>query len=270
MEDISEDTVRRVVESIYSNFDEEFTVEDMARTAMFSKFHFTRLFRKVTGVSPARFLGAVRIQEAKRLLVCSSLSVTEISHLVGYTSVGTFSVKFRAAVGTSPSNYRALGGRPEFSVAEHGDADGRAPEENTAVVTGRVRTRHVDTARLGPIFVGLFPDRIPLGRPIRHTVLREPGPFVIDAAPPGKWYVLAYSVNDDLDAVVRAPVDEGRGFCIGAHGPRRIADGAWVNAVDLTLRPKRRIDPPVVLALLEIGRRGTRRERDRDVARSTA
>jgi AraC-like DNA-binding protein len=259
MEDISEDTVRRVVDSIYSNFDEEFTVEDMARTAMFSKFHFTRLFRRVTGVSPARFLAAVRIQEAKRLLVSSDLSVTEISHLVGYTSLGTFSMKFRLAVGTSPSSYRALGGYTEFTPA---DADRPATREDTAVVTGRVRIRHVDATRLGPIFIGLFPDRIPLGRPVRHTVLHEPGPFVIHAAPPGNWYVLAHSVSDDLDAVVRAPVDDGKGFCVGAHGPRRVTEGAWINAVDLTLRPKRRIDPPVVLALLNLRDRSSRLKRD--------
>jgi AraC family transcriptional regulator len=267
MKDLSEYTVRRVVESIYSNFDEEFTVEDMARTAMFSKFHFTRLFRKVTGVTPARFLSAVRIQEAKRLLVSSNLSVTEIIHLVGYTSLGSFSLKFRAAVGTSPSGYRALGGCcTEFS----GDSDCPDTHESTAVVTGRVRLRHVDATRLGPIFVGLFPERIPFGRPIRHTVLREPGPFVIDAAPPGTWYVLAHSLSDDLETVVRAPVDEGGGSCIGAHGPRRVTDGAWVNGVDLTLRPKRRIDPPVVAPLLGIGRRSARRNRGHEMAKISA
>jgi AraC-like DNA-binding protein len=267
MEDISLDTVSKVVESIYSNFDEEFTVEDMARTAMFSKFHFTRLFRRVTGASPARFLAAVRIQEAKRLLVSSDLSVTEISHLVGYTSLGTFSMKFRGAVGASPSRYRALGGYTRLSGVDSGRP---VRQEDTAVVTGRVHIRHVDATRLGPIFIGLFPDRIPFGRPIRHTVVREPGPFVIDAAPPGTWHVLAHSVSDDPDAVVRAPVDEGTGFCVGAHGPRCITEGSWINAADLTLHPKRRIDPPVVLALLDSRDRNARHDRDPGPARRSA
>lgn len=249
MEDISEGTVYRVVESMYDSFDEEFTVEDMARKAMFSKFHFTRMFRRVTGVSPARFLAAVRIQEAKRLLVSTPLSVTEISHLVGYTSLGTFSVKFHTAVGTSPSRYRALGGYTGYNCVE---SDRPVGEDDTAVVTGRVRPRFIDPRSLGPIFIGLFPDPISLGRPARCTVVRKPGPFVIGAVPPGTWYVHAHSIGDDRDAVVRAPVDECQGLSVGVHGPRDVAVGSWVDAVDLVLRPKRRIDPPVVLAMLDI------------------
>jgi len=41
----------------------------MARSAMLSRFHFARVFEKETGVPPGRFLGAVRIYQAKRLLL---------------------------------------------------------------------------------------------------------------------------------------------------------------------------------------------------------
>src|SRR5918992_4039442 len=106
----AEQSVQRVIESIYRNIGEPITIDDMARTAMFSKFHFARIFQRTTGVSPGRFLSAVRLQEAKKLLLSTSLSVADISHQVGYSSVGTFSSRFKRSVGLSPTVYRELGG----------------------------------------------------------------------------------------------------------------------------------------------------------------
>src|SRR5262245_21485886 len=102
----AEEAVRRVVEAMHNNLADSFTADDMARTAVFSKYHFIRLFRQTTGVTPGRFLAALRIQEAKRLLLATDLSVAEISQRVGYTSVGTFSSRFKVSVGMSPSTYR--------------------------------------------------------------------------------------------------------------------------------------------------------------------
>lgn len=103
---VAEDAVRRVVEAMHDNLGDPFTADDMARTAVFSKYHFIRLFRQTTGVTPGRFLAALRIKEAQRLLLATDLSVAEISQRVGYASVGTFSSRFKLSVGLSPSAYR--------------------------------------------------------------------------------------------------------------------------------------------------------------------
>src|SRR5687768_1524303 len=115
----AEDAVRRVVEAMHENLGEAFTADDMARTAVFSKYHFIRLFRQTTGVTPGRFLARLRIQEAERLLLATDLSVAEISQRVGYTSIGTFSSRFKLSVGVSPSTYRerACGGSDVERVA---------------------------------------------------------------------------------------------------------------------------------------------------------
>lgn len=106
------DVIDQVIEAIYERFSEPITVDDMARTAKYSRFHFTRLFQQAIGVSPGRFLTAVRIQEAKKLLLSTSLSVKEITGRVGYSSVGTFSTRFKENVGLSPRAYRASAPRP--------------------------------------------------------------------------------------------------------------------------------------------------------------
>ena len=118
MESAAEEAVRRVVEAMHDNLGDPFTADDMARTAVFSKYHFIRLFRRTTGVTPGRFLAQLRIQEAKRLLVVTDLSVADISQRVGYTSVGTFSSRFKASVGVSPSTYRE---RACSAGEDHGD-----------------------------------------------------------------------------------------------------------------------------------------------------
>jgi len=126
-----ERAIRRVIDDMHVNLSQEITIDDMARTAMFSKFHFTRIFREVTGTSPGRFLSGLRLQEAKRLLVETEFSVAEVSSRVGYSSVGTFSSRFKSCVGVSPSAFRALGGfasepRPQ-DTASSTDTTPRVP-----------------------------------------------------------------------------------------------------------------------------------------------
>src|SRR2546426_2729308 len=79
-----EKAITKVIQTMRENLGEEITIDDMAQAAVYSKFHFSREFQRLTGVSPKRFLSAIRLQEAKRLLTSTSLTVTEISHRVGY------------------------------------------------------------------------------------------------------------------------------------------------------------------------------------------
>jgi transcriptional regulator GlxA family with amidase domain len=110
MDSIVRQAVDRAIAMMQANLGEQLTLDDLARSAMFSKFHFSRIFQKVTGISPGRYLSAMRIEEAKRLLVTTSLTVADISHLVGYRGVGTFSSRFSDLVGVPPTTYRQFGG----------------------------------------------------------------------------------------------------------------------------------------------------------------
>ncbi|WET82534.1 AraC family transcriptional regulator [Amycolatopsis sp. QT-25] len=242
----SERAVERAVRYMFDNFNEKVTVEDLAQVAMFSKFYFTRMFQRVTGISPGRFLTAIRLQEAKRLLLTTSINVIEVSHLVGYSSVGTFSTTFSKAVGVSPTEYRSGGGVAQLRC------QGMISRSihTVGTVHGRITAQHPD--ELGMVFVGVFPGRIPQGRPIKCTVLDRPGHFRIDDVPSGEWYVLSHSLSKDRNEVLRVPLDGDLGLSVGACGPVTVGAGVSCGPVDLTLKPKRTIDPPVVLALLKI------------------
>ncbi|MEJ2856053.1 MULTISPECIES: helix-turn-helix transcriptional regulator [unclassified Saccharothrix] len=231
---------------MHENIGEQFTIDDMARTANYSKFHFSRAFQRVTGVSPGRFLAAIRLQEAKRLLVSTTLTVTDISHRVGYTSVGTFSSRFRSSVGVSPTTYRQLGGfAPHIPMARRGS------DPRTASVQGEIAAP-IGGAR-GLIFVGLFPDGIPQGSPIRCSVLHRPGPYVLTNVPPGTWHLLAHSVAPGRETMLgNGPFADDLALSVASFGPITVRPGAPLRHADLTLRPICVLDPPVLLALLDV------------------
>lgn len=239
--DRAERAVLRAIQVMRERMGEQLTVDDLARAAMFSKFHFTRVFQRVTGVSPGRFLSVLRLQQAKMLLVSTGMSVTDISTYVGYNSVGTFSSRFSRSVGMSPTMYRRRSGfAPVLPVR-----GGRTCE---ATLSCRVRLAEPDDKAV--VFVGIFPDRIPEGRPVRCAVLNDREQVRWAAIPPGTWYLLAQSASPDEQLLPDGPDDAGRPVAVATHGPFLVHPG-WSASLDLVLRPTRLFDPPVLLALLD-------------------
>ena len=71
-----------------------------------SKYHFVRSFALAYGETPMRYPTRRRIERAQDLLRAANLTVTEICMIVGFRSVGSFSARFSALVGESPTAYR--------------------------------------------------------------------------------------------------------------------------------------------------------------------
>ncbi|MBF6131271.1 helix-turn-helix transcriptional regulator [Nocardia brasiliensis] len=82
-------------------------LDELAAAAGVSKYHFLRAFAAVYGLTPAAYLTERRIERAQDLLRSTNLTVTEVCMLVGYSSLGSFSSKFRKLVGVTPSEYQA-------------------------------------------------------------------------------------------------------------------------------------------------------------------
>jgi AraC-like DNA-binding protein len=98
--------LRRARDLIDRDYAEPLDLDAMAREAGYSRFHFARAFTAAYGETPRAYLTRRRIERAKTLLRSANLSVTEICFLVGFASLGSFSGRFRALVGQSPSVYR--------------------------------------------------------------------------------------------------------------------------------------------------------------------
>jgi AraC family transcriptional regulator len=98
--------LRQLTDWIAGHAAEEFSLERLAAQAGLSKFHFQRLFKAATGVSPSRYQINLRMNEARRLLRETKMSVVDVSLEVGYANPGHFSQLFRRETGLSPSEYR--------------------------------------------------------------------------------------------------------------------------------------------------------------------
>lgn len=244
MDDNAERAVERAIETMREQLGEQLTVDDIARSALFSKFHFSRVFQRATGVSPGRFLSALRLAEAKRLLVSTSTTVVDISHQVGYNSVGTFSTRFSKRVGISPAAYRRFGGvAPRIPAGAPADG-GRATAVCGNVLAGAERVP-------GPIFLGLFRSRIPECWPVRYTVLDGPGRFTVPDVPSGRWHVIACALaGTDTDTHTDTDIR------VGHLGPITVDPGITARLADVRLRRALVVDPPMLLALPDFA--GTR------------
>jgi AraC-like DNA-binding protein len=87
-------------------YHEPLDVATLARIACASPGHFSRRFRAAFGEPPHRYLVTRRMEAAQRLLRTSDLSLAEISHAVGFRSLGSFSSRFAQLVGEPPGAYR--------------------------------------------------------------------------------------------------------------------------------------------------------------------
>jgi AraC-like DNA-binding protein len=99
--------LRRARDLIDRDYAEPLDLDAMAVEAGYSRFHFARAFAAAYGETPRAYLTRRRIERAKALLRTANLSVTEICFLVGFSSLGSFSTRFRELIGSSPSAYRA-------------------------------------------------------------------------------------------------------------------------------------------------------------------
>lgn len=89
------------------HYAEPIDLEAMAAVARLSKFYFQRMFTATYGRSPAAYVSERRIERAQDLLRATNLSVTEVCNSVGFSSLGSFSSRFRETVGCTPSQFQA-------------------------------------------------------------------------------------------------------------------------------------------------------------------
>ena len=98
--------LRRARDVADRDFAEPLDLEALAAEARLSKFHFLRLFRATYGLTPAEYVSMRRIERAQDLLRSTNLTVTEVCHAVGFSSLGSFSSRFRQLVGETPSEFQ--------------------------------------------------------------------------------------------------------------------------------------------------------------------
>ena len=96
----------RIDAYLETHADTSVTLQTLAEVANLSVFHFARLFKQATGVTPYQHVLSWKIRHARQLLRADSMSVADISDALGFATPATFSAAFRRATGQSPLDFR--------------------------------------------------------------------------------------------------------------------------------------------------------------------
>ncbi len=100
------DDIKKAILTMHSNYSKNFYVNDLAKECNLSLYRFIHKFKSSTGMTPLQYLTKIRMDTAKDLLTNSNLSVSEVSHIVGYTDPLYFSKAFKNFTSISPSDFR--------------------------------------------------------------------------------------------------------------------------------------------------------------------
>ncbi|MFI2437088.1 helix-turn-helix domain-containing protein [Streptomyces sp. NPDC018960] len=216
--------IERVVQGIRERYEEPLSLHDLGEIARLTPFHMARVFREETGLPPARFLTAVRLEEAKRLLLCTNDSIADISIRVGYASIGAFTTRFSKTFGVSPGQYRRLSSLGPDAVRFAG---GHRDEPFTyGTIVGRLR--RADGLDDASAFVAAFHALSSGIRPARCCRMESSsGSWTIAHVPAGRWFI---------EGVSRSTGKGGNAMLVGTVGPVTVEPGATVE-LDLELEP---------------------------------
>jgi AraC family transcriptional regulator len=239
--------VERAIQTMHTHLHELLTLEDLASVACLSPSHFHRVFCRLIGIPPGEFLSALRFQAAWRLLVTTSLSVTDICFEVGYTSIGSFTSRFTHLVGLSP---RLLRQRAHAFEPPAGEPAELCPTTSSCIPMKHVLLGLISAPATfrGTIYVGLFTGPIPQERPVRCTTLSSPGWYRLHDVPDGVYHLraAAFPVAADLHSSLLP----GEKMLLGNNAsPLVMRHGQVSGDPDLVLHPPRLTDPPLVMGL---------------------
>lgn len=104
--DLADGRLARVVDYVEAHLERPMTVEELAGVAGVSMFHFTRVFRAATGLTPHAHVQARRVERAKRLLA-GPMPLAEVAFAAGFASQSHMGQVFRRATGLTPGAWRA-------------------------------------------------------------------------------------------------------------------------------------------------------------------
>jgi AraC family transcriptional regulator len=239
--------IARVVAQLRTEPELTLSLSEIADIAALSPFHAIRVFRLITGYTPAAMQTALRVQEAKRLMAFERATVTEACFAVGFSSLGSFSQRFATLCGVNPSEFRAQASRVEEFVD---DLTSLARNPNLEPFERNFVSGSVIGHQDGPalFFVGLYPPGPPMGRPLYGDVLTDPGEFVIRHVPDGTYqiYCAVIAQPDRLSdwSLPDSEVQTGGGQIV------QMMLGEPVRDVQIDLQPRTMILTPIMTALM--------------------
>ncbi len=98
--------LRRAKEFLHEEMNRNPGLSELSAAVGMNIHHFSRLFKRSTGLAPHQYLGNIRLERAKRLLADGRAQIIEIALEIGYANPSQFSAFFRKRTGLSPTEFR--------------------------------------------------------------------------------------------------------------------------------------------------------------------
>ncbi len=100
--------INKAIDFARLHIEREITLDELAQISNFSKFHFHRIFKGITNVTPNTFIVSLKLNRARYILTNNPhTSLSEVAHIIGFSSISSFSKAFKKAYKLSPKEWRA-------------------------------------------------------------------------------------------------------------------------------------------------------------------
>lgn len=99
--------ISKAKDIIFSSYKQPLSIDEISQSVCISKYHFTRVFKDIYGISPYQFLKKVRLEKAKELLA-KDYSILETIDIIGFEESNSFINAFKAYTNTTPIQFQRI------------------------------------------------------------------------------------------------------------------------------------------------------------------
>lgn len=244
------ETMSAILTYMKKHVSDEITIEEIAAHFGYSKYHFSREFKKLTGFSAADYLSSIKIEQAKQDFLKKQRTITDSSFDAGFSSLGTFSTTFTKKTGLSPREYKNQVESLYHLTKNYDDTSStsyyaeKIQKEDTYKLS--VTIHYPKNYQASITFVGLFNSSIPNHKPVVGTALQKKIQHTFTHIPKGKYYLLACSIEKTLNPLRYFVLDD----CLrGKVDHPLLFPKDSDKEIDIYLREPLPEDPPILIKL---------------------
>jgi AraC family transcriptional regulator len=237
--------INRVIDYINAHLGRELTLEELARVACFSPYHFHRIFGTMTGERLSQYIGRLRLEKAASFLRHSpDRSVTEIALDSGFSSSATFARAFKRHFGVSASEWRSCDSGRDRNLGQtdrnQGQAD-RNPGEAFEVTSAYLGTNNNMSWRITMKGESKLKAEVEIQKmpPMHVAYVRHVGPYAGDTQLfEGLWQRLCTWAGPR--GLIRPP--ETKMLCIYHDDPNITEEDKLRVSVGVTVPPDTKVE----------------------------